>query len=338
VRPTSTELALIDRWQHGFPLVEQPFAVVGRSAALDEQETIRVFQRMQEHDVISRIGAVVRPNTVGASTLAALQVPLDRLEQVAGIVSREPLVTHNYEREHLLNLWFVMAGADAQAIAATIRSIEAQTGLSVIDLPMLRAYHLGLGFSLSEPCAKERRAPNLAAPRSLAAPSFAADYRPNLHDRSILAAIENGLPLVEQPYRAVADQLNLDQGEVIGRLEQLVAAGVVTRFGCVVRHAKLGFNANAMAVWDVPEDMIEAVAATFARYPKVTLCYQRPRRLPLWPYNLFCMVHARSRRESHAAIDELNRLADTGLYDQAVLFSTRCFKQRGAVFSRSGTN
>jgi len=326
VRPTSTELALIDRWQHDFPLVEQPFEVVGRSAALDEQETIRVFQRMQQHDVISRIGAVVRPNTVGASTLAALQVPLDRLEQVAGIVSREPLVTHNYEREHLLNLWFVIAGADAQAIAATIRSIEAQTGLSVIDLPMLRAYHLGLGFSLSEPCAKKRTGSRLAA-----------DYCPNPHDQSILAAIENGLPLVEQPYRAVADQLDLDQGEVIARLEQLVAAGVVTRFGCVVRHAKLGFNANAMAVWDVPDDMIEAVAATFARYPKVTLCYQRPRRLPLWPYNLFCMVHARSRRESHAAIDEINRLADTGLYDQAVLFSTRCFKQRGAVFSR-GTN
>ena len=327
MRPTSTELALIDRWQHDFPLVEQPFEVVGRSAALDEQETIRVFRRMQEHDVISRIGAVVRPNTVGASTLAALQVSPDRLEQVAEIVSREPLVTHNYEREHLLNLWFVIAGADAEAIAATIHSIEAQSGLSVIDLPMLRAYHLGLGFSLSEPCAKERTASRLAT-----------DYSPNSHDRSILAAIENGLPLVEQPYRAVADQLDLDQAEVIARLEQLVATGVVTRFGCVVRHAKLGYNANAMAVWDVPDDMIEAVAATFARYPRVTLCYRRPRRLPLWPYNLFCMVHARSRREAHAAIDELNLLADTGANNQAVLFSTRCFKQRGAVFSCLGSS
>jgi len=327
VRPTSTELALIDRWQHNFPLVEQPFEIVGRSAALDEQETIRVFRRMQEHDVISRIGAVVRPNTVGASTLAALQVPPDRLDQVAAIVSREPLVTHNYEREHLLNLWFVIAGASAQAIAATIRNIEAQTGLSVIDLPMQRAYHLGLGFSLGEPEARERKAPRPAA-----------DYRPHPHDRSILAAIENGLPLVEQPYRAVADLVDLNQAEVTARLEQLIAAGVVTRFGCVVRHNKLGFNANAMAVWDVPDDMVESVGETFARHAKVTLCYQRPRRLPLWPYNLFCMVHAKSRHEAHATIDELNLLADTGLNNQAVLFSTRCFKQRGAVFSSSGPN
>ena len=325
--PTSTELALIDRWQHDFPLVEQPFAVVGRSAALDERETIQAFQRMREHDLISRIGAVVRPNTVGASTLVALQVPPDRLEQVAGIVSREALVTHNYEREHPLNLWFVIAGANAQAVAATIRSIEAQTGLSAIDLPMQRAYHLGLGFPLGAPHARKDEASCLAA-----------DYCPHPHDRAILAAIEDGLPLVEQPYRAVADQVGLDEAEVIRRLERLIAAGVVTRFGCVVRHNKLGFNANAMAVWDVPDDMVDTIATMFARHPKVTLCYQRPRRPPLWPYNLFCMVHAKSRREAYAAIDELNLTADTGLNHQAVLFSTRCFKQRGAVFSGSGAN
>lgn len=320
--PSSVELALIDRWQHDFPLVTKPFEIVGRSAALDEQATLGVFRRMRACDLISRVGAVVRPNTVGASTLAALQVPPDQLEYVAGIVSREPLVTHNYEREHDLNLWFVIAGADAAAIAGTIFRIEAQTGLPVVDLPMVQAYHLGLGFSLREPRAQKRQAP------------AAGDYRPDPRDQRILAAIENGLPLVEHPYLAVADQLALGQDEVIARLEHLVAAGVVTRFGCVVRHDKLGFRSNAMAVWNVPDDMIDAVAAIFARHPSVTLCYQRPRHQPVWPYNLFCMVHARSRDEAHAAIDEVNLLADTGLMQQAVLFSKRCFKQRGAVFSK----
>ncbi|PDT90856.1 transcriptional regulator [Bradyrhizobium sp. Y36] len=320
--PSSVELALIDRWQHDFPLVAKPFEIVGRSAALDEQATIGVFRRMRECDLISRVGAVVRPNTVGASTLAALQVPPDQLERVAGIVSREPLVTHNYEREHDLNLWFVIAGGDAQAISDTIDRIEAETALPVMDLPMVQAYHLGLGFSLREPRAQKRRAP------------AAGDYRPDPRDQRILAAIENGLPLVEHPYLAVADQLALGQDEVIARLEHLVAAGVVTRFGCVVRHDKLGFRSNAMAVWNIPDGMIDDVAAIFARHPGVTLCYQRPPRPPVWPYNLFCMVHARAREEAHAAIDELNLLAETGLMPQAVLFSKRCFKQRGAVFSR----
>jgi DNA-binding Lrp family transcriptional regulator len=326
--PTPTELILIDRWQHGFPLVEKPFKVVGRSAALDEQETIEAFRRMQRRDLISRIGAVVRPNTVGASTLAAMQVPRDRLEEVAGVVSSEPLVTHNYEREHALNLWFVVAGTDTDAVAATIHSIEAGSGLAAIALPMLRAYHLGLGFPLGVP----RPQKNVVA-------TPAGGYRSAPHDRRILAAIEDGLPLVAHPYLAVAERLALDQAEVIARLEHLVAAGVVSRFGCVVRHDKLGFRSNAMAVWDIPDEMVDAVAAIFARQGAVTLCYRRPRRPPLWPYNLFCMVHAKSRREAFAAIDELNLLADTGLRQQAVLFSRRCFKQRGAVFSgRGGAN
>ncbi|WP_291859200.1 Lrp/AsnC family transcriptional regulator [Bradyrhizobium sp.] len=322
--PDPAELTLVDRWQHNFPLVAKPFEVIGRAAALNERETIGVFRRLHEIGVISRIGAVVRPNTVGASTLAALQVPPERLEEVAAIVSREPLVTHNYERTHPLNLWFVIAGADAEMIAATIESIMLQTGLEAIDLPMLRAYHLGLGFSLTAPPAK----------REMAVPC--GHYRPDPRDRSILAAIENGLPLVEQPYRAVAEQLDLDQAEIIDRLDHLTGAGIVTRFGCVVRHDKLGFNSNAMAVWDVPDDMVDFVAASFIRNPHVTLCYRRPRHLPLWPYNVFCMVHAKARQQAYAVIDEINLLADTGLNKQAVLFSTRCFKQRGAVFSNAG--
>lgn len=321
--PNETELALIDRWQHGFPLVEKPFEVVGRFAALDQDETIGIFRKLRENNVISRVGAVVRPNTVGASTLAAMQVPNERLAQVAGIVSREPLTTHNYEREHALNLWFVIAGADAEAIAATIERIRRQTGLDVLDLPMLQAYHLGLGFSLG------------AAPPQRREVGRPADYRPNPRDRKILAAIEDGLPLIERPYQAVADQLDLTQSEVIERLDHMKASGIVTRFGCVVRHEKLGYRSNAMAVWDVPDDRVDDVVKSFARHPKVTLCYRRLRHRPVWPYNIFCMVHARSRWEAHAVIDEINLEADTGLLRQAVLFSKHCFKQRGAVFSKN---
>jgi siroheme decarboxylase len=321
--PNATELALIDRWQHDFPLVEKPFEVVGRFAALDQDETIGIFRKMRDNDVISRVGAVVRPNTVGASTLAAMQVPEEWLEQVAALVSREPLVTHNYEREHALNLWFVIAGASQQAIAATIQRINRQTGLEVVDLPMLEAYHLGLGFSLG-----------VAPPhrREVANP---ADYRTDPRDKAILAAIEDGLPLIERPYRAVADTLDLRQSEVIDRLDHMNASGIVTRFGCVVRHEKLGYRSNAMAVWDVPDDRRDVVVESFARHPKVTLCYRRPRHPPLWPYNIFCMVHARSRWDAYSVIDEINLEADTGLLRQAVLFSKRCFKQRGAVFSET---
>jgi DNA-binding Lrp family transcriptional regulator len=158
--------------------------------------------------------------------------------------------------------------------------------------------------------------------------------QPDALDRTLLAAIEDGLPFVAQPYRVIADRLGLEQRDVLDRLRQLATSGVVKRFGCVVRHRTLGYDQNAMAVWDVPDQDVDAVAGAFTNNPHVTLCYRRPRELPDWPYNIFCMVHAKSRRAAYAVIDDLNLVADTGLNAQAVLFSTRCFKQRGAVMSR----
>jgi len=318
---TGAELALVDRWQRNFPLVPQPFAVVGRSAGLDEAETIATFAHLRDVEVLSRIGAVVRPNTVGAGTLAALRVPPDRIEDVAAIVSAEPLVTHNYEREHPINLWFVVAGPDISALATTLQRIEERTGLAIVRLPLVEAFYLDLGFALTK-----KRSSDRAAGRAIR-------HRPSPRDQNLLAAIEDGLPLVARPYEEVGRTISLSEDEVIGHLGRLLSAGVVSRFGCVVRHRHLGYCANAMAVWDVPDHVVGVVARHFTNNPHVTLCYQRPRNLPDWPYNLFCMIHARTRPEALAAIDDLNAIAQTGLYSQSVLFSTRCFKQRGAVFS-----
>jgi DNA-binding Lrp family transcriptional regulator len=321
--PSARDIALIDRWQRDFPLIERPFVEVGREFGRDEMGTIVAFRRLSDAGVISRIGAVVRPNAVGASTLAAMRVPPERLETVARIVSAEPLVNHNYQREHALNLWFVVAGPSREAVSATVERIERHTGLPVLDLPLVKAYHIDLGFSLSENA--ERRCSRRSA--------TAAAYAPDPRDPALLAAMQDGLPLVPRPYAAVGKAVGVSGDDVVDRIAHLTAAGIVSRFGCVVRHRALGYAANAMAVWDVPDALVDAAAGMFARNPRVTLCYQRPRRLPDWPFKLFCMVHAKTRHEASAVIDDLNRAAHTGHNAQAVLFSVRCFKQRGALFS-----
>jgi DNA-binding Lrp family transcriptional regulator len=319
---SGAELALIDRWQRNFPLVSRPFALVGQSVGLDEPTTIAAFERLRHQQVLSRIGAVVKPHTIGASTLAAMRVPPERLDEIAAIVSREPTVSHNYERTNEHNLWFVVAGPNQQVVAGTIEKIEAQSGLEVLDLPLLRAYHLDLGFPLSG----ERA-------RSVGGAHSSDDYHPDAIDRQLLAAIEDGLPLVQRPYRSVATVVGSDESAVLASLRRLTAAGVVSRFGCVIHHRALGYVANAMAVWDIPDDQVDDVAHILVRNPRVTLCYQRRRRPPDWPFNLYCMVHAKSRPAALAVVDELNCAAGTAGSRHTVLFSTRCFKQRGAVFS-----
>lgn len=154
----------------------------------------------------------------------------------------------------------------------------------------------------------------------------------NSIDRKLLAALENGLPLVSEPYRQIGEQLGLSEDEVIIRLIRLSEEEVIKRFGLVVRHHELGYRANAMVVWDVPDNSVDNIGRRAAAKEYVTLCYRRPRRMPKWPFNLFCMIHGKDRAAVRKQIEQLNHETELGAYPSSVLFSRRRFKQRGARY------
>lgn len=139
---------LLDDFQRDFPLVARPFAAIGERVGMSEQDVIDAYQHFAEERYVSRIGAVIKPNAVGASTLAAMAVPQERLEEVAQLVSGYDEVNHNYERTHAFNLWFVVAAADVMHVNAVLAGIADKTGLEVMNLPILQDYHLDLGFKL----------------------------------------------------------------------------------------------------------------------------------------------------------------------------------------------
>jgi DNA-binding Lrp family transcriptional regulator len=151
-------------------------------------------------------------------------------------------------------------------------------------------------------------------------------------DRELIAVIQDGLPLVAKPYAAIAKQLCLTEDAVIERLAALQAAGLIKRMGVIVRHRALGYRANAMVVWDVPDKRLERIGALLGDEACVTLCYQRPRRLPEWPYNLFCMIHGRERDSVLRCLEQIVECHDLGDIPHSVLFSGRSFKQRGARY------
>ena len=139
---------LLNDFQHDFPLVDEPYAEIARRLGTSEAEVLARLTRLTRDGAISRIGTVVRPNTVGVSTLAAMAVPPERLEEVAQIVNGCRGVNHNYEREHRLNLWFVATAPDAAALQAALDDIAARSGLEVLTFPLLEDYHIDLGFEL----------------------------------------------------------------------------------------------------------------------------------------------------------------------------------------------
>ncbi|TVO71680.1 siroheme decarboxylase subunit beta [Sedimenticola selenatireducens] len=151
-------------------------------------------------------------------------------------------------------------------------------------------------------------------------------------DYRLIAEIQGGLPLTSHPYAEIGRRIGLDEKSVIERIDAMQSSGVIKRLGIVVRHHELGYTANAMVVWDVPDHRIDEVGEKLGALDCITLCYQRPRRLPDWPYNLFCMIHGQEREKVLAYIDKL--VNSEGLDDipHKVLFSGRRFKQRGARY------
>lgn len=314
---TPLEFRLLNDYQRGFPLVPEPFAALARDLGSDEATVLGVLTGLRESGVVSRVGAVFAPRSVGASTLAALSAPPERLEEIAARVTARPEVNHNYEREHRYNLWFVATAPSEEALARSLDAIAAETGCPVIALPMLEEYHIDLGFDLAGGD-KVRISSGAAARRELA-PA----------ERRLGAALQGGLDLVPRPYARLAMKAGMTESEAIAHLAEWLDEGTLKRFGVVVRHHELGYTANAMVVFDVPDAEVAAVGARLARETGVTLCYRRRRHPPEWSYNLFCMVHGRSRADVEPIIERLCRVAG---HPCEALFSTRRFKQRGARY------
>lgn len=309
---------LLDDYQRDFPLVARPFACLGQDLGLPEAEVIARLAGMQSRGQISRVGATVRPNTAGASTLAAMSVPEDRIEEVAELVNAENGVNHSYLRENQWNLWFVATAADGAALAAQLARLEAATGLQVLDLRLVQAFNIDLGFALQGPRAQMVRRP----PPDMAALCAS--------DRPILQALSQGLPLVQQPFAQLAESLGQTEDHILARIKALSEAEILTRVGVIVRHRAIGWTSNAMVVWDIATADVAAAGNALSALPGISLCYQRVTVPGVWPYALYSMIHARSRAEAMAVLDAAKALPELAGVDHSVLFSTRCFKQTGA--------
>jgi siroheme decarboxylase len=149
--------------------------------------------------------------------------------------------------------------------------------------------------------------------------------------------LEAGLPLVSRPYQALAERIKTDENQVLEQMRQWNEQGLFRRIGLVLHHRALGFTANAMLVLDVPDALIDEVGQRLGRAPGINLCYQRPRRLPQWRYNLFCMVHGRQREQVEAQIGALLEAHLLSDLPHQLLFSTQVFKQCGGRFAPSRT-
>ena len=145
---SNLEKYLLNNFQHDFPLVSRPYQEIAKKIGVTEEVVIETLAQLKQQGFVSRVGAVFRANSIGASTLAALSVPENKIESVAAMINEYSEVNHNYKREHHFNLWFVLTASDEHELNAVLDDIEQRTGYSIMYLPMIEDFHIDLGFDL----------------------------------------------------------------------------------------------------------------------------------------------------------------------------------------------
>lgn len=317
---TSISDMLMLSFQRDFPLVHEPFTEIANRIGAKERDVRASCAALLESGVVARIGGVVRPNTIAASTLAAVAVPELSTDSVAEAISGLDGVNHVYLRENPTNIWFVATGPHRGFVDATLARVEELSGKPVLDLRLEESFHIDLGFPLK----RSSRIRSLGA-----APTV--EYRAEPGDLDLVQALTSGISLSRRPFLMIGENIGLTEDEVLARLKYLLLSRIITRIGIIIRHRALGWRSNAMVVWDVEPDHLGEKARILAEHTGINLCYRRRRYEERWPYNLYCMIHAKSRESAFRTLERASRRAGLDASPRQVLFSTRCYKQTGAL-------
>jgi len=312
---------LLNLLQWDFPLNERPYLELGKRLGIGEDETIERISRMKESRVIRQISAIFDSRRLGyKSTLVAMKLPPERLDESAEAINQHPGVSHNYARNHAFNLWFTLTIPSEQSVAKTAQELGQKVGsLKTLVLPTIRLFKIGVKFDMAEevdPMSSSGTTSDGKLP-----------HRVQLSETSIqvVRALQEDLPLVKEPFQVEAQSIGMGAAELLEQGRKMLETGVMRRFAAVLRHQLAGFTANAMGVWIVPPERIEEVGPIMGSFNAVSHCYQRPTYPPDWPYNLFTMVHARTTEGAH---NILKRISEKTLIEEyAALFSTKEYKK-----------
>ena len=314
---------LLNRIQDEFPLCPRPFEALGQSLGCSERDVLASLQESRDSGVLRQISAIFDTTALGYRTsLVAMRIPDNHLNEGAEAINQHPGVSHNYRRNHEFNLWLTVAVPHDGSLDWTVERLATLSRAeSARLLPTLTLYKIGVSLDMTGTRALDARGePEYSDARRKAAAGFALTEL----DVELVRALQDDIELAPEPFAAAARCLGMSQERLLEEAQRLQRQGQLRRFAAILRHRKAGFGANGMAVWAVPDDQAEAIGPTMASFRAVSHCYRRP-TYPDWPYSIFTMIHARSRSECEATATAIEQA--TGISERAMLYSSTEFKK-----------
>ena len=318
-----TDREILNFIQREFPLEREPFAAIGREVGVAGDEVIRRIESLKRGKVIRQISAIFDTRVLGyQSTLVAAKIPPEKLNAGAKAINSHPGVSHNYERNNELNLWYTVAVPPDSRLGLenTVDVLHHISGAEKTRiLPTLKLFKIGVTLDMNQGATAKKEAPAYGEKDR-----EGADRNISEGDKAAILALQEDIPLTPRPFDLWGRGIGMSYDALLDRAYDLQRRKIMRRFSAVLYHRKAGFRANAMGVWRVPEERVEEAGEIFAQYQAVSHCYQRP-VYEDWPYALFSMVHGRTVEECEAVLTAMSE--ETGLTDYVSLYSTREYKK-----------
>ena len=327
-RPSAGDLdqttrALLDVMQEDFPLTARPYAALGERLGLTEGETLARLREAREAGVVRQVCAIFDTKALGySSALVAMKVAPERLAKAAAVINAHPGVSHNYKRNHDFNMWFTVAMPPGVDLDAVIQRLHDLAGAeSTRPMPTLHLFKIGVTLDMSgERALTTKSKPEYTEERRAVALQHAVTET----DIAVIRATQVDLVDTEEPFEAVAATLGWSVEQVFEHARGMAERGLLRRFAAILNHRAAGFRANGMAVWNVPQEQIDAFGRAVAGFKNISHAYQRP-TYPDWPYSVFSMIHHPKVAGVEATAEALS--AETGITDYRILYSTTEFKK-----------
>ncbi|HIP59333.1 MAG TPA: Lrp/AsnC family transcriptional regulator [Campylobacterales bacterium] len=304
--------------QKKFPLSQRPFLDIGNELGLSEDEVIKIIQKEKDNKIIRQTSAIFDTKSLGfKSSLVAFEMKKENIDKAVKIINAHPGVSHNYERDHEFNIWFTIA-VDPKSKLGLEKSVAILAELTgaenSIMLPTLKLFKISVKLDTTGRDAKKEKVKK----------HVKKDIDMTALHLDIIKLIQEDIEIKQEPFAHIINALNIDYPTLFENLNELKEAGVMRRFASILNHRNAGFNANAMTVWDVEEKDGEEIGKKAAAFSAVSHCYLRP-KYPNWPYNLFTMIHGKTKEETNGIIADI--ASEIEHKAKRPLYSTREFKK-----------
>ena len=311
---------LLNEIQWTFPLVTRPFDAIAKKFDTTPKIIKERLNNLKEVGVLRQLSAIFDTRKLGyTSSLVAMEIEHDKLEYVASQINRHPGVSHNYEREHQFNLWFTLAVPPGADLQTEVDKFNVLKGIKKVRmLPTLQLFKIGVKLDMVDEKKHE------IAPTEEKKVIKNVKFEPTEQDKDFIRELQKDMEIIDEPFVKAAKNLGITENELFEKMKHYEDIGVMRRFAAILRHRQIGFTANGMIVWKVPEDRISEVGEKLGAFPQVSHCYERPTYAD-WPYNVFSMIHCKTHDEAHEVAKTIQDQIKVPDYD--ILFSSREFKK-----------